>query len=191
MFGFLIGTACLIGLVYTLRRGSCHGGFGYRHQARFAGCSGYDSHHGGWHEHGSQDPDSERGGPFRTHGRDGWHGGPPMAFFFLRRMFQALDTTPGQEKAIRQAMDELMQVMRQHRSELNKSREDIAKAMRSPSFDETTMGELFARQDAAIEAIRKAVVGALAKVHEVLDEQQRSRLANMIERAGGWRNAWV
>ncbi len=188
MFGFFVGTACLIGLVYTLRRGSCHGGFGYRNHGRFAGCGGYDAHHGSSQD---REVDSERGGPFRTHGREQWRGGHPMGFFFLRRLFQALDTTPGQEKAIRAAMDELFDVMGKHRSELHKSREDIAKAMRSSSFDATTMGDLFARQDAAIEAIRKAMVGALAKVHEVLDEQQRSRLANMIERAGGWRSAWA
>lgn len=116
-----------------------------------------------------------------------------MTFFFLRRVFQALDTSPGQEKVIRAAVEELVQVMTQHRGEMQKSREDIAKAMRGPSFDETTMGELFARHDAALESMRKAVVGALAKTHEALDEEQRKRLANMIERAGGfgWRGGWA
>lgn len=196
MFGFFIGTACLIGLFYTLRRGSCHGGYGYRHQARFAGCGGYDAPYGGaWR---GQDAEGDRGagggGPFRSHGREHWnHGAPPMTFFFLRRVFQALDTSPGQEKVIRAAVEELVQVMTQHRGEMQKSREDIAKAMRGPSFDETTMGELFARHDAALESMRKAVVGALAKTHEALDEEQRKRLANMIERAGGfgWRGGWA
>lgn len=195
MFGFFIGTACLIGLFYTLRRGSCHGGFGYRHQARFAGCGGYDAPYGGgWRD---QDAEGERGGggggPFRSHGRAHWnHGAPPMTFFFLRRVFQALDTSPGQEKVIRAAVEELVEVMTQHRGEMQKSREDIARAMRSPSFDETAMGELFARHDTSLETIRKAVVGALAKTHEALDEEQRKRLANMIERAGGFgfRGGW-
>lgn len=192
MFGFFVGTACLIGLVYTLRRGGCHGGYGYRQRARFAGCGSYDdSSCGSW---GNQDVEGDRGGggPFRSHGRGHWnHGAPPMAFFFLRRVFQALDTTPGQEKVIRAAVEELVAEANKHRGEVQKSREDIAKAMRSASFDETGMGELFARHDASLEALRKAVVGALAKTHEALDEEQRKRLADMIERAGGWRGGWA
>ena len=196
MFGFFIGTACLIGLVYTLRRGGCYGGYGYRRHARFAGCGNSDGPScGSW---GNQDAEGDRdgssGGPFRTHGRGHWnHGAPPMAFFFLRRVFQALDTTPGQEKVIRAAVEELVAEASKHRGEAQKSREDIARAMRSPSFDETVMGELFARHDASLEALRKAVVGALAKTHEALDEEQRKRLASMIERAGGfgWRGGWA
>ncbi|MBK9259764.1 MAG: periplasmic heavy metal sensor [Polyangiaceae bacterium] len=191
MFGFFVGTACLIGLVYTLRRGACHGGFGYRNYARFAGCGGYDTRSCAWNDH---DVEGERGHPFRSHGREHWqHGAPPMAFFFLRRVFQALDTTPGQEKVIRAAVEELVEVMRKHRGELQKSREDIARVMRSSSFDETAMGELFARHDASLDALRKAAVGALAKTHEALDEEQRRRFADMIERAGGFgfRGGWA
>lgn len=198
MFGFFIGTACLIGLVYTLRRGGCHGGYGYGRRARFAGCGSdagcgtYDAPYGAGRD---QDVEGERGGgPFRSHGRGHWnHGAPPMAFFFLRRVFQSLDTTPGQEKVIRAAVEELVQTVSKHRGEAQKSREDIARAVRSPSFDESAMGELFARHDASLEEIRKAVVGALAKTHEALDEEQRKRLASMIERAGGfgWRGGWA
>jgi Spy/CpxP family protein refolding chaperone len=114
-----------------------------------------------------------------------------MAFFFLRRVFQSLDTTPGQEKVIRAAVEELVAVMTKHRGEMQKSREDVARAMRGPSFDETVMGELFARHDASLDEIRRATVGALAKTHEALDEEQRKRLGNMIERAGGFRGVWA
>lgn len=195
MFGFFIGTACLFGLIYTLRRGAC-GGYGYRRHAQFgggcgsySGCGTYDAPYGSGRD---QDVEGERGGPFRSHGRGHWnHGAPPMAFFFLRRVFQALDTTPGQEKVIRAAVEELVAEASKHRGELQKTREDIARAMRSPSFDETVMGELFARQDASLDALRKAAMGALAKTHEALDEEQRKRLASMIERAGyGWRGGW-
>jgi hypothetical protein len=53
------------------------------------------------------------------------------------------------------------------------------------------MGELFARHDASLDEIRRATVGALAKTHEALDEEQRKRLGNMIERAGGFRGVWA
>ncbi len=191
MFGFFIGTACLIGLVYTLRRGGCHGGYGYRRQARFGGCGNYDASNGSWQDHDVEGERGGGGGPFRSNGRGHWnHGAPPMAFFFLRRVFQSLDTTPGQEKVIKAAVEELVQVASKHRGEMQKSREDVARAVRGPSFDETVMGELFARHDASLEEIRKAVVGTLAKTHEALDEEQRKRFASMIERAGGFRGAW-
>jgi Spy/CpxP family protein refolding chaperone len=193
MFGFVIGTLCLIGLIKTLRRGYGYGcgygygrgygygpggGCGYGHGHGHHGCGGH--HEGGW--------DRGHGGPFRTHGR-GW-GGPfargGMPDFFLRGLFQQLDTTPGQEKAIRAAFEELREAMAGFRGEMGKTRTDIGRAMRGASFDETVMGELFARHDTAMEAMRKAMVGALAKVHEVLDERQRERLADLIERSPGF-----
>jgi len=194
MLGFLIGTACLIGLIKVLRHGGCHRGYGYRSFGYGGGCGsygggfggrGYGHGPGGW-EDGGYDR-GHGGGPFRTHGRAGFRpGGYGMTHFVLRRLFEALDTTPGQEKAIASAMEEMREVMAKHRGELRKSREDLAKAMRSPSFDETVMGELFARHDAALEAMRKAMVGSMAKVHEVLDERQRARLADLIEQAPGF-----
>jgi hypothetical protein len=42
-------------------------------------------------------------------------------------------------------------------------------------------GELYARHDRAIEDLRKAFVGATAKIHDALDERQRARLADLIE----------
>ncbi len=184
MLGFLIGTACLIGLVKMLRRGGCHRSYGYRSFGYGGSCGGGGRGYG-WegHDHGH---DRGHGGPFRTHGRGGWRpGGHGMAHFVLRRLFEVLDTTPGQEKVIAAALEEMRETMAKHRGEVRKSREDLAKAMRSPSFDETVMGELFARHDTAIEAMRRAAVGSMAKVHEALDERQRARLADLIEESPG------
>jgi hypothetical protein len=52
--------------------------------------------------------------------------------------------------------------------------------MRKPVFDEVLFGELFARHDSTLERLRKAVVGALAKTHDALDDRQRQRLGDMI-----------
>lgn len=203
MFGFLIGTACLIGLVRVLRGGgACGGRFGYRHHGygygygggacgpyAFQGScpSGYAGQ-GPWE--GGFGP--THGGPFRTHGREGFRrgGGSFMANMMLRRLFEVLDTTPGQEKVIAAAMEEMRAEMAKHRSEVGKTREDIAKVMRGPGVDETVMGELFARHDATLEAMRKALVGALAKVHEALEPEQRDRLASLIERTPGFWGAF-
>lgn len=208
MFGFLIGTACLIGLMKVLRRGSCGGRWGHHAMGGYGygggGCGsrfqggpwGHHGGHGGYgYGDGGRDEGREdgsgfgptHGGPFRTHGREGWRrGGPFFANMMLRRLFEMLDTTPGQEKVIAAAMEELRSEAAKHRAEVKKTREDIAKVMRGASVDETMMGELFARHDSALESMRKALVGAMAKVHEALEPEQRSRLADMIERTPGF-----
>jgi hypothetical protein len=153
MFGFFIGTACLIGLVMTVRRGQ-HG----------HGC-------GGAHGFGA--------GLF---GGRGWGGGGRRGSrFFLSILLDRIETTPGQEKVIVSAIDELRDAARAQRSEIKKTRADVAAAVRSPSFDETRLGELFARHDTAIESMRKAAVGAVGKIHAVLEDGQRERLADLIE----------
>lgn len=174
MLGFLIGTACLIGLIKTLRwgrhghghgyGGGCGGGGGYGRR-RWSG--------GGW---GDQEP---RGG----WGGGGWGGGPSV---MLRGLFHRLETTPGQEKAIMAAFDEMREATSAARGELRTSRADIAKVMRSPAVDEVLFGEMFARHDTELETIRKAGIGAIAKVHDALDEKQRARLADLIESGPGF-----
>jgi hypothetical protein len=179
MLGFIIGTACLIGLIKTLRWGRrWGGGCGY-------GYGGYGGHHGGgW---GGHHRGWDGGGAGYWDGRrEGWGGGWGGPSMLLRGLFQRLETTPGQEKVIVAAIDEMREAGRKARGEVAASRADIAKAMRSPGFDEVLFGEMFARHDAALEQLRKASVGAMAKVHDALDEKQRARLADLIERGPGF-----
>ena len=173
MCGFLLGTACLIGLLVTLARG--RGGYGGPWRRRgyvwggggcgYAGRSSWEGGPGG--EQAQQD----------HHHRRGWSGNR----WFLRGLFERLDTTPGQEKVIIAAIDEMRDAAETLRGEVRKTREDVAKAARSPSFDETVMGEAFARHDQGLETMRKAAVGAMARIHAVLDERQREKLADIIE----------
>jgi hypothetical protein len=178
MFGFLIGTVCLIGLVKTLRWGRHGGGCGYGYQGDGYGRRSWSG--GGWGGH-----HGEREGGW---GGGGW-GGPSMV---LRMLFQRLETTPGQEKVIVAAYEEMRAATREARGEVRTSRADLAKAMRSPAVDEVLFGEMFARHDTALETLRKAGIGAIAKVHDALDEKQRARFADLIEsgpaffRGGPW-----
>lgn len=174
MFGFVIGALSLYGLIKVLRwgRGGACGG-GWRGRRGFHG-----GHHGWRREHGEWQGEHDRG-------RDGWRdGGGPG--FWLRGLFRRLDTTPGQEKVMRQAAQELMTAMAPLKSEMQDSRRDIAQALRTGTVDEVAMGELFARHDEKLREARKAFVGALANVSEALDEDQRKRLADFIDRNGGW-----
>lgn len=186
MLGFLIGTACLIGLIRVLRGGWRRRGYGGWSGGSCGGGWGYRGHHG-------------------HHGEDGWggwrrgddwdRGGP----FWLRGLFERLGTSPAQEKVIRDAVEEMRRSASELRDEARHSRGDVARAVRSASFDETVMGELFARHDTHLEKMRKDMVGVIGKVHAVLDDRQREVLAQIIERgpfAGGhrggpFRSAWA
>jgi hypothetical protein len=67
---------------------------------------------------------------------------------------------------------------------MKKARGDAARAMRGEQWDENALGEAIARIDGSVEATRKALVDAMAKTHEVLDEKQRGVLADLIENGG-------
>ena len=177
MLGFLIGTACLIALIKVVRRGR-HGHGGWS-----GGSCG-----GGWGRH--------RHGDGHHHHR-GWGGWRDDAFW-LRGLFERLDTSPAQEKVIREAIDEMRRSTSDLRDEARATRDDVAKAVQSPSLDETVLGELFARHDTHLEKVRKDAVGALGKVHAVLDDRQRELLAQLIasgpfggRRGGPFRTAWA
>ncbi len=189
MLGFFIGTLCLIGLIKVLRGGfrrgrgyggwsmrSCGGG-GFRGRG---GCGG-----GGYDRDQSWDDYRESG--FGDRGSSFW----------LRAVMERLNATPDQAKVIRDAVDEMWRSASDLRDEARATREDVAKAMKSPSLDETILGELFARHDTHLEKMRKDAVGALAKIHVVLDDRQREILAQLIARGpfagrgGPFRSAWA
>lgn len=198
MLGFLIGTACLIGFIATARRAryACGYGGGWGHGGH---CGGGSRRHGGWHpRHHAGYDGCERGGhhgPYRDEweGGRGFRGGFRGSFGFgprawLSMISERLELTPAQEKAFRQSFEEVRDAMRRGRGELRDTRKDVAKAIRAGSFDAVLLGETFSRHDSAMDEVRKAIVGALARIHESLDEQQRERLAQLIEDGPwGWR----
>lgn len=185
MFGFLIGIASLIGLVKVLRMGrggcggrgwhggGCHGGHG---------CHGRGGHWHGHHHHHHGGPRGFRGGS------RGW----------MRWLFERLDTSPGQEKEIAAAVDELIGQARTLKEQGKSSRDDVARVFRSESLDENALGELFSRHDDALRELHKAFAGALGRIHNALDAEQRAKLAELIESGprgfggfGGPYRGWV
>jgi Spy/CpxP family protein refolding chaperone len=142
MFGFIIGTLSLIGLVKVIRHGR---GWGY----------------GGWH-----------GGGGGYGGRGRW---------MLRRLFQRLDTTPGQEKVITEAFEELQEKGRAIREQFMNTRSTFAKAVRGEAFDTEAVNVAFETQSAKVEELRKAVLASLQKIHEALTPEQRSVAGDLLE----------
>jgi hypothetical protein len=160
MLGFLVGTACLVGLFCVLRKG------------RGGACWGFSDRHG-----------CPGGGP-----RERWTGERGGGrWWMLRWLFERLDTTPGQEKVMRSAADELWETIGSFKRTVDDSRRDVARAFRADDFNAEILGDVFSRHDTAMDELRKAAVGALARVHEVLDPHQRARLAELIESMPGRR----
>ncbi|HEX2875429.1 MAG TPA: periplasmic heavy metal sensor [Polyangiaceae bacterium] len=150
MFGFLIGTACLIGFAALARRGRRHHFYGFGHG------------HGGCH---------------------GGHRG--MRGHLFRRVLERLDTTPGQEKVIREAISDLKDEAWGLRSELRGTKNEIAQAIRAPELDRALVDRVFAKQDEVIEKLRALLLSRAEQIHGTLDERQRKQLADMIE-SGPW-----
>ena len=102
-------------------------------------------------------------------------------YFALYRLFEELDTSPGQEKAIRSALDELRQSLTALRPRLKETRHSVAAAFSSDAFDPSAVERAF---DAPLEDVsqgRGALVATIGKIHEALDADQRRRLARFVE----------
>src|SRR5438132_10335021 len=107
MFGFIIGTACLVGLV-KLARGGCGSGYGY---GSCGGGGGWQGRHGRW-------------GRGRS-GGGGWGDG-----FMLRGISSRLDATPGQEKVLAEALKNIRASFEKIRDEKDQARKDVATAFK-------------------------------------------------------------
>ena len=102
----------------------------------------------------------------------------------LRRFFERLDTTPGQEKAIVGALDGLRENRQAFRDELKQTRLALARAVESGRVDESSLAETFAQQDRLLATVRASFVQALKKATEALDERQRKQASDLIESGG-------
>jgi hypothetical protein len=106
----------------------------------------------------------------------------------LRALFERLETTPGQERAILAALDELSENRKTLRDEAKQTRVDIAHAVEGGLIEDATLEDAFARHDRILAQLRVGFTEALKKIVEVLDESQRKQLASWLE--GGFFRGW-
>jgi len=143
-------------------------------------------------------PGAQFSGPPWARGwrRNGGRGGGIGRSFWLRALFSRLDTTPGQEREIRAALDELRATALDAKTTLKDSRDGVARAVKGEVFDELAIGEATIKLDAATGAVKAAFEAALRKIHATLDAKQRERLAEILERGprgfrgGPYRSSW-
>jgi Spy/CpxP family protein refolding chaperone len=113
--------------------------------------------------------------------------GGPFGRHALYGVLERLETTPGQEKIITQAVSGFRETASRSRSAFESSRKAAARAVQGEVFDESALREAFLEQDAAIAEIREALVATGRRVHETLDERQRKILGELIESGPGFR----
>jgi hypothetical protein len=121
-----------------------------------------------------------------------WHGGGHgfrggrgrFRRFGLRSVLERLRTTPGQEKAILGAIDDLQDRAATAREGLRETRERVASALREETLDQHAFASLFDRQFAELEALRDDAARAAAIIHETLTVKQRTTLADWVHSGG-------
>jgi hypothetical protein len=183
MIGVFIGAACLFGLckMAHMRR------YGRRHHHRRFGGAPWGMRGGCGYGYGGGGCGDEYGGYDGYDGPEAWddHRGGPWelrrGFFGLRSIFARLQTTPGQEKAIKAALQDLRSQGRSIRDDARGMRKDLASAFRAESLDAETLGTVASRASGTVDALRDAAIGAVLKVHDALDERQRGLLADMLQ----------
>jgi hypothetical protein len=126
---------------------------------------------------------------------DGWYGpyGDGMSEhggrrrWMMRALFRRIDATPAQERAIARELEKLEDRVHAAKARVHDGRGDLAAAVRGPVLDDAALGAVLGRVDAAIGEVRSAMIDALRGVHGLLDDRQRGRIADLVERRGGWR----
>ena len=124
------------------------------------------------------------GGRGSCGGRGGRGGGGLGRSFWLRAIYAKLDTTPGQEREIRTALEELRERARDAKTGLPETRANIARAIAGEEFDGAAFEAVSARVDATAEKMKDAFASALKRIHGVLDARQRERLADIVGKGG-------
>jgi len=99
-------------------------------------------------------------------------------------LFARLDTTPGQEREIRGALEELRERARDAKSQLPDTRDNISRAVAGEEFDSAAFEAASARFDSTAEKLKDALSSALKRIHGVLDGKQRERLAEIVSKNG-------
>ncbi len=152
----------VLGVAAMRRARHCHGG----------GCHGGGGHAGwggGWygHHHG-------------RYGRRRW---------MLNAALARIDATPAQERAIVAEIDRLQDRVRAAKAGVKDVRGDLAAALRGPVLDDAALGAVLGRVDATTGEARAAAIDALRGIHGVLDDRQRTQIAELLDQGGGgwWR----
>jgi len=98
----------------------------------------------------------------------------------MNALYDRLDPTPEQERALRDAFQTMRSRGREARVAAEEARHSFAKVLRDDAFDELALGDAQARIDDAFDKVKSAFIDAAAKVHQTLDARQRRIVADVV-----------
>jgi len=141
-----------------------------------SGCGGWscgpgESRHGGRHGHGYGGGEDEA---------EGFGGGPFGVRRPLRFLAYKLELDEKQVAELARLLDDLKTERAQGEVDRRRSLSGFADAVAGPTFDATRAKESAALRVATAERLRDAVTSALERLHALLDNDQRERLAYLI-----------
>jgi len=152
-----------------------HGWWRARHDAHRAqhDCGGGFVHHGFGHgfEHGQRGawagPQFDEGGVFGVR--------RPLRFLAFK-----LELSEDQVSVLATVLDDLKTERAQAAVDQRRRVSALAEAVASTVLDEQQLASVGAEQQKSEERIRNAVASALRKIHTLLDDEQRKRLAYLL-----------
>jgi hypothetical protein len=145
------------------------------------------------HRHGCDAHAAAHAGPWqhgcRSGGREGWRAagfdpGEMGTSFGVRRplrfLAHKLELDETQMAAFATALDELKTERAQAAVDQRRRVSTLAEALEKNEFDEDKLREAGEQQEKSAAHVRAAVERALRKIHGVLDDEQRKRLAYLL-----------
>ena len=119
------------------------------------------------------------------HGHHGFRG--RRGRWMVHALLSRIDASPAQERAIIGEIEKLHERVHSAKRGMHDARGDLAAAMRGPVLDDAALGAVLGKVDAATGEIRSAVIDALRGIHGLLDDRQRSQVADLLDSTGrGW-----
>lgn len=101
----------------------------------------------------------------------------------MRWFFRRLDASPGQERVIRNSLDETYAIGATLRDQSRRAKQELADVLGGPEFSETRLNDWFEARILDFRAELPKFTAEVAKVHEVLDDKQRRMLGDFLVRA--------
>lgn len=112
-----------------------------------------------------------------------WRRGGWLGRHWLRFIFDRLDTSPGQERVMRAAFDDVAERGYATLDALHDARRNLARAFREEELVAERVVEELTRPDDALAELRRTLGARLAELHATLDPEQRARFADSLARS--------
>lgn len=96
--------------------------------------------------------------------------------------FRQLDTSPAQEQVIRTALYDFKSLASELKEKNREGRHELAQVFSSRDWDESALDRWLSNRKLDLEGSKPRLFGIIKQVHEVLDPEQRAKVARWIEK---------